>query len=195
MFTVQAQPVYRLPFASSGNVIELAIANESAMGISDCEVRIENAPAWLPFAQREQKISSLGAGEEGLAAFTFSVDKSAPVGAEQTVSFMVSNSKGESWRKEFRVVVTAPETFELFQNYPNPFNPTTSFGFQIANFGMVTLVIYDMLGREVAMLVNEELPPGSHNVVWDASNYPSGVYFYSLQAGSFLETRKMVLIK
>ncbi|MBE2216670.1 MAG: T9SS type A sorting domain-containing protein [Ignavibacteria bacterium] len=88
-----------------------------------------------------------------------------------------------------------PSEFILFQNYPNPFNPVTNFGFRIADFGMVKLTIYDALGKEIASVVNEELQPGSYNVDWDASNYPSGVYFYKLQSGDFVESKKMVLIK
>jgi hypothetical protein len=87
------------------------------------------------------------------------------------------------------------EEFSLSQNYPNPFNPATSFEFRIAEFGLAKLVIYDIMGREVATLVNEELRPGSYKADWDASSYPSGIYFYTLTAGSFTDTKKMVLIK
>ena len=88
-----------------------------------------------------------------------------------------------------------PNKFSLSQNYPNPFNPETKIVFRIAHFGFVTLKIFDVLGREVAALVNEELKPGSYEVNWNAANYPSGVYFYSLTTEGFAETRKMVLIK
>ncbi|MGH2574343.1 MAG: LamG-like jellyroll fold domain-containing protein [Ignavibacteria bacterium] len=95
-----------------------------------------------------------------------------------------------------------PEKFELFQNFPNPFNPITrikfdipDFGFRISNFGFTRLAVYDILGREVAVLVNEELKPGSFEVEWDASNYSSGVYFYKIEAGSFTDSKKMVLVR
>ncbi|HEY3250095.1 MAG TPA: T9SS type A sorting domain-containing protein [Ignavibacteria bacterium] len=98
-----------------------------------------------------------------------------------------------------------PETFSLSQNYPNPFNPTTNIGFRIADFGLVKLVIYDVLGREIQTLVNEELKPGTYEVEFparqslgaggDGSNLPSGVYYYTLSAGDFVQTKKMVLIK
>jgi hypothetical protein len=88
-----------------------------------------------------------------------------------------------------------PERFELHQNYPNPFNPTTHFGFRIAEFGLVRLTIYDALGREATVLVNENLKPGSYKVSWDGTNYPSGLYFYVLSAGNFTQTKKMVLVK
>ena len=88
-----------------------------------------------------------------------------------------------------------PDKFELMQNYPNPFNPTTTIGFQIPTSGFVTLKVFDLLGREVAMLVNEELRPGSYERQFDASNLASGVYLYRLQAGSFLQTRKLLLLR
>jgi photosystem II stability/assembly factor-like uncharacterized protein len=96
-----------------------------------------------------------------------------------------------------------PQTFALFQNYPNPFNPTTKIRFNIPHLrGVdaegrrgVLLKIYDALGREIEILVNEELNPGTYEIDWNASNYPSGVYFYSLTAGTFTQTKKMVVLK
>ncbi|MEO8512564.1 MAG: T9SS type A sorting domain-containing protein [Ignavibacteria bacterium] len=88
-----------------------------------------------------------------------------------------------------------PDSYALLQNYPNPFNPETHFGFRIPVFGLVKLTIYDALGKEVVTLVNKELQPGSYAAEWDASVYPSGVYYYKLESGSYAETRKMVLIK
>jgi photosystem II stability/assembly factor-like uncharacterized protein len=88
-----------------------------------------------------------------------------------------------------------PSCFELGQNYPNPFNPTTNFRFRIVDFGLVSLKVFDVLGREVTTLVNEVRAPGSYTVRWDGSGQPSGVYFYRLQAQGFVETKKMVLQK
>lgn len=88
-----------------------------------------------------------------------------------------------------------PDNYQLFQNYPNPFNPNTKIKFDITKHSNVRILIYDLLGREVATLVNEKLNPGSYKVEWDAANYPSGVYYYTLTTGDFRETKKMVLIK
>jgi len=96
-----------------------------------------------------------------------------------------------------------PDQFSLSQNYPNPFNPSTKIKFAIPlsrgvseGLGVFTkLLIYDMLGREIAVLVNEQLSPGIYEVNWNAGSYTSGVYFYKLQAGDFAETKKMVLVK
>ncbi|HTR82209.1 MAG TPA: T9SS type A sorting domain-containing protein [Bacteroidota bacterium] len=91
--------------------------------------------------------------------------------------------------------VSIPSGFALLQNYPNPFNPTTNLRFTIADFRFVSLKIFDALGREVAILVNETKKPGQYTVQWDGSGAASGVYFYTLRAGSFIQTKKMVLIK
>jgi photosystem II stability/assembly factor-like uncharacterized protein len=88
-----------------------------------------------------------------------------------------------------------PNSFSLSQNYPNPFNPTTIINFHLPVFSNVSLKIYDMLGSEVATLVNEELNSGVYEIEFDGSNYSSGVYFYSLSAGSYIETKKMILLK
>jgi photosystem II stability/assembly factor-like uncharacterized protein len=85
--------------------------------------------------------------------------------------------------------------FTLEQNYPNPFNPTTTIRYFIPNSEFVTLKVYDVLGNEVATLVNEEKPAGSYKVNFNAAKLSSGIYFYSLQAGSFTQTKKLILIK
>jgi hypothetical protein len=88
-----------------------------------------------------------------------------------------------------------PLQHTLLQNYPNPFNPTTNIELRIANFELVNLRVFDVLGKEVATLVNEVRPAGTYTVRWDASSLPSGVYFCRLQSGSYGETRKLILTK
>jgi hypothetical protein len=85
--------------------------------------------------------------------------------------------------------------FVLSQNHPNPFNPSTTINYQIPELSFVTLKVYDVLGNEVGTLVNEEKPIGNYEVEFDAISLTSGIYFYKLQAGSFVETKKMVLMK
>ena len=85
--------------------------------------------------------------------------------------------------------------FKLFQNYPNPFNPTTNIKYQIENNNFVTLKIYDILGREIKTLVNEKQSPGTYEVIFDGSGFPSGIYFCRINAGNFSDIKKMLLIK
>ena len=90
---------------------------------------------------------------------------------------------------------TLPVSSVLYQNYPNPFNPTTIISYSVPKRNFVTIKVFDTLGRQVAVLVKEEKPAGSYNVTFDGSKYSSGVYFYSITAGSFRQTKKMVLMK
>ncbi len=91
--------------------------------------------------------------------------------------------------------LSLPAEFSLSQNYPNPFNPSTKIKYSIKEQGNVKLIVYDILGREVATLVNEQKPAGNYEVTFDASRLSSGVYFYRLRAGSFVSTKKMILLR
>jgi hypothetical protein len=88
-----------------------------------------------------------------------------------------------------------PQEYQLSQNYPNPFNPSTTIKYQIPEVSSVTIKVYDVLGNEVAILVSEEKSIGSYEIEFNATGFSSGIYFYNLQAGSFMETKKMILLK
>jgi len=88
-----------------------------------------------------------------------------------------------------------PENLRLGQNYPNPFNPTTTFQFSIVNSQLTIVKVYDLLGREVATLVNEVKGPGVYTARFDASSLTSGIYFYRLRTPEFVETKKMLLLR
>jgi|WetSurMetagenome_2_1015567.scaffolds.fasta_scaffold02899_2 hypothetical protein len=110
---------------------------------------------------------------------------------------------GGVWRRPLSEMITSvegtsdvfPTQFSLEQNYPNPFNPSTTIRFQVPNSSFVNLKVYDVLGNEVATLVSEEKPAGSYEVKFDAAGLSSGIYFYKFQAGSLVETKKMILLK
>ncbi len=88
-----------------------------------------------------------------------------------------------------------PGEYRLEQNYPNPFNPLTKISYSLPKAGDVKLIIFDIIGREAATLINGFIVAGNHSVDFDASNLSSGVYMYKIQAGDFTETKKMILIK
>ena len=146
---------------------------------------------------------SVGAGESKVVAFAVAI---APDLNELT------NAVSAAREKYFDVIVDVPTNenekithFELLQNYPNPFNPTTNITYVIPSVIAsgakqsvalsVQLKIYDALGREVATLVNQKQTPGKYSVQFNAAELPSGVYFYTLRAGNFAQTKKMVLMK
>jgi len=88
-----------------------------------------------------------------------------------------------------------PIAYSLSQNYPNPFNPSTTIRYELPSRTDVVLKIFDLLGQEVATLVDEEKTAGRYEVLWHAARTASGVYFYRLQSGEFVETKKLVLLK
>ena len=92
-------------------------------------------------------------------------------------------------------VLQQPNSIELKQNYPNPFNPTTLIEYDLPNDGRILLTIHNLLGEEVARLVDKEQNAGLHKISWDASAMSSGIYFYNLQAGKLSRTKKMLLLK
>jgi hypothetical protein len=92
-------------------------------------------------------------------------------------------------------LISIPKSFFIHQNYPNPFNPSTTIKYQIPELSFVTIKVFDVLGNEIETLVSEEKPSGTYEITWYAENLPSGVYFYRLQAGDFIQTKKMVLMK
>jgi aminopeptidase N len=118
------------------------------------------------------------------------------IGDPQSISFDPGN-----WILKNTTIVTEvddaaiPREYSLEQNYPNPFNPITNIKFRISDFGFVSLKAYDVLGNEVATLVEEEKPAGSYEVEFSANGLSSGTYFYKLTAGSFTQTKKMILMK
>jgi hypothetical protein len=97
--------------------------------------------------------------------------------------------------KQFQDDKYVPSAFQLLQNYPNPFNPTTRIEFSLPKASRVILKIHDLLGKEIGTLINEKLPAGVHSTIWNATNYPTGIYFYRLQTENFSKTKKLLLIK
>ncbi|MBK7230438.1 MAG: T9SS type A sorting domain-containing protein [Ignavibacteriales bacterium] len=100
-----------------------------------------------------------------------------------------------AYSQEVEVEISTPLTFSLEQNYPNPFNPTTTIGYSIPSNNFVTIKLYDVLGNEVITLVNEQKQAGKYEMLYNASNLASGVYYYQINAGDFTQTRKLMLMK
>ena len=189
-----------IPFASKNNTIELSVENTTGMNASSIDVEVTNAPAWLIFTPRTFHVGEMAGKEEKIATLTFSIDKFAPIGQEQSLTVRVKSSTGQSWTKEIKVKVSPPDKFELYQNYPNPFNPTTTISYQLSANSKVSLKIYDILGREVMTLADGEQQAGYHQEVFDASRLASGVYVYRVvyidQSGKQASANKrMLLIK
>jgi hypothetical protein len=88
-----------------------------------------------------------------------------------------------------------PTVYKLYQNYPNPFNPSTTINFDIVKTGNVSIILYDILGREVQSLLNENVEPGRYKLTFSAENFASGVYFYRIRTSEFTDVKRMLLVK
>ena len=91
--------------------------------------------------------------------------------------------------------IILPDNYSLQHNYPNPFNPTTTISFSIPEFGFITITAYDITGKKLETLTNEVLNVGYYTISWNASSYPTGVYFIRMDSGGFTQTQKVVLLK
>jgi hypothetical protein len=198
--TEGGEQIHRVPFLSSGNVIELSVQNISELSLSGIIINVADAPSWMNFKSKQKTIGTITSNGESTAEFTFSVDKTSVLNKEQSISFTITTPAGEVWTKKVKIVVTPPERFELYQNYPNPFNPTTLINYQLPENGYVSLKVYDVLGKEVSTLVNEYKEAGYYQASFNASNLSSGVYFYQLDVKEkdgkvFTARKKFMLMK
>ena len=179
--------------ASAGGIAEVWLDSlDSGTKIAECT--ISNTGSWntyntfttnilLPVSGRHDvylKFRGTGASKLFMLQWLIFKDNSHP----ETLT-----SVGEFKTGQF------PKRFELGQNYPNPFNPTTNISFNLPLKSFVSLKIFDLLGREVATLINEEMSAGTYSRQWSATMMSSGIYFYQMQAGSFIDTKKLILLK
>jgi len=176
----QTDTVYTVPFASKGNTIELAVANPTSVTVSNITVALINSPGWIKFDSTNCRIAKIAGLTEQSATFSFSIDKDAPTGQKQRLTFQIT-AAGKQWTKEIAMKAGVPNQFELYHNFPNPFNPSTTISYQLPTDSKVSLKIYDLLGREVAILLDNQVKPaGYYEQQWNASRYASGMYIYRL---------------
>lgn len=183
--------VIRASSASSGGVVEVWLDSvDTGTRIARCT--ITPTGSWDVF---ETFSASVDVPVSGNHDVYLKFDGTASERLFMLQWFMFTGKAGTATSVDEERYGELPMQFELRQNYPNPFNPTTVIGYQLPADGWVTLGVYDVLGREVALPVNKEIRAGSHSVQWDATGYPSGVYFYRLTADGFVETKMLVLLK
>jgi len=191
---------HEIPFASHNNTIELAIENDSPVAIKAINVKVGNLPDWLTFKSDNAMLGRFAAWEKKTARFVFAVDQRAPVREKRTIGVLVTGADNQRWAGEITVMVTPPAKIDLFQNFPNPFNPVTTIGYVLPTDSHVRLSVYNLIGQEVASLVDGEEVAGYHQVTWNASSFASGPYISRMAArdGSgriVLLLRGMILMK
>jgi len=135
-----------------------------------------------------------------LGTVTFLADHKLGFEAVSIIDPTIVNENAEDWYSNpnptgINDETISAESYKLLSNYPNPFNPNTNIQFQIPNAGHVALSVYNSLGQQVATLIDRDMQSGLHNVTFNAAELPSGIYFYKIQAGSFVKMNKMLLLK
>jgi hypothetical protein len=194
---------------SSSPVVSLSFfhryATEANYDWCMVEVSSDNGETWQPIAEYTGTLSAW-------TQQTFDITRYANASSQMKIRFrLVSDAgvTGDGWYVDDIVITSycsspfvgiaqnnnTPGVFSLEQNYPNPFNPVTQIKYSIANDEFVKIKVFDVLGREVAVLVNENQKAGSYSTEFDGSNFASGLYLYKIQAGSFTDVKKMILIK
>ena len=191
---------YQIPFATTGNRIDLSVANVGQDKMDVVRVVASEKPDWLLLDTNEIILTQVHSAEDVIASFGFSVERDAPVGKNAVVRFDILSGSEVIGVKEFVLAVAAPTDAALDQNYPNPFSGRTTIGFDVPGDGYVSVAVYDMLGRQVDILIDEPRAPGHYKVQWDGSALASGMYFYVMKTrGSDGEVQllrnKMVVVR
>ncbi len=182
VITSAAAQTHTIPFATTGNVIELEVANTSDRSIENIDVVVE-APAWVSYRVEEVARTLEGSASEDIRVH-FDIADDAPVGEVAAITIEVLAAGIELAAKDVHLVVEAPTLTELRANYPNPFSIATTIPFLLAEQGEVELSVFDLLGRRVALLVDGNFPAGLHSTQWTGDGYGSGVYLTRLDARS-----------
>ncbi|MDR3667718.1 MAG: FISUMP domain-containing protein, partial [Ignavibacteriaceae bacterium] len=191
--TVSELPVELTKFTVSviGNNVLLNwnTATEVNTSSFDIEMKLQASNTW-------QIIASVSASGNSNSSKQYSfTDKKITTGKYNYRLKLVDFGGSSKYSNIVSVEIVAPAKFELGQNYPNPWNPTTTIRYQVPVNILVTIKAFDILGKEVATLVNELKPAGNYEVTLNGKNLSSGVYYYQMKAGTFFETKKFVLIK
>ena len=191
---------WQIPFASTDNTISLSVQNSSTLEAKSVTVSFNRLPTWLKFKETTFSIKSIAANSSGDAEFTFSVDKKAPVEKDTTLTATITTTDGQVWTKEIKISVGAPKEYKLYENFPNPFNPSTKIAFELPKASRVKLMIYDVVGREVAQVTDADYPPGYTELTWNGLNksnglVSSGVYFYRVSTEKWSKVKKMMMLK
>jgi uncharacterized protein (TIGR02145 family) len=175
---------------TNGNVkLNWNTATELNTSSFDVEKNTDGNTSW-------QKIASVKASGNSSSPVSYSyIDKIANAGKYNYRLKMIDNDGSYKYSSIVNADVLSPLTFELSQNYPNPFNPSTLIRYKTPISGLVSIKVFDALGKEVSTLVNEVKPSGNYEVSFNAKNLSSGIYYYQMRSGNFIETKKLTLIK
>jgi predicted GH43/DUF377 family glycosyl hydrolase len=189
--------------SSTAYTVKPFFKNEGASyTVNDLKVKISTVDNRFTIETDTISISSIAPGATAGATNDINISASSRFSGVFNLNFEIMSDGWTYWTDKISQAITGidevmhtPINYNLFHNYPNPFNPSTIIKYQIPASGLVTLKIYDILGNEVATLVNEEKAAGIYKIKFNASNLASGVYFYRITARNFFSTKKFILLK
>jgi hypothetical protein len=186
-------PVDLVSFIAQVNGNSVNLSWKTATEMNSAAFEIEKKQTGTSNWQKAGEVKAAGTSVSP-KNYSFS-DKGLKAGKLDYRLKMIDNNGTYKYSSVETVEVTAPENFELSQNYPNPFNPTTNISYKIPITGFVSLKVYNIIGKEIATLVNQEEPAGDYKVQFDTHNIASGTYFYKLNMGGVSLFKKMIVIK
>ncbi|HSD62694.1 MAG TPA: T9SS type A sorting domain-containing protein, partial [Ignavibacteriaceae bacterium] len=196
----QNSSAYDVQPGTKNNKINLTVANISETNpLQNIIIKPVDLPGDIVFKTTDRLIKQIEANKETEVVFEFDINRNAPVNKTDTLIFDITGDNNIFAQKEIILNFTAPKEYRLEQNYPNPFNPTTKIQYQLPFNSKVILKVYDILGEEVSTLVNEVQDAGYKEILFNGSNYSSGIYIYRITAqnngNTFTSVKKMVMVK
>ncbi len=209
--TNYAQNIYEVQPGIKNNQIVLELANISQTEEArNLKIELIKKSTNIKFNQTEKLIEKITEGTKKEVSFSFDVEYNIGKTKTDTIEFIITDNNTINITRQFIFSYTGPKEYKLEQNFPNPFNSTTKIRYSIASTPLslgeglgVRLIVYDILGNEIATLVNEKKEPGYYEVEFNAEQLSSGIYFYRLQSGnpststgqSYIQTKKMILLR
>ncbi|HLT48389.1 MAG TPA: T9SS type A sorting domain-containing protein [Rubricoccaceae bacterium] len=192
-----AATAHAVPYASRGNTLVLNLVRAGGAGPDTVDVTAADLPPWLRLTPQRARVA-LSHAEVPLR-FTFDVDEAAPVADTTALRFEITARTGQRWTKVVHVVVGAPQTFELEAARPNPFRTSAGVSFLVPEPSHVRLVLYDVLGRRLAVMADGEYEAGRHTVQVDGRQLASGVYVVRAEMeredGAEVRTQRLTLVR
>jgi len=189
---------------SRGNELLLEVKNSSNQPLPRVSVKVDESPQWVHFETKELRVAQvLKPKETRTVKFLFGVSQEVASETRGKVELLVEGA-GANWRKEILLTVLPatplPRVSALHQSSPNPLHQSAVISYQLSERARTSLKVYNLAGRLVKTLVNEEKPPGFYEVEWGGEDetgrfLPDGAYFYCLNAGDYISTRKLILLK
>ncbi len=193
---VSSLPVELTSFTATTTKSSATLAWQTATEVNNYGFDVERRTVGETVSGKWEKVGFVAGNGTSNSAHSYSyTDNAITAGTYVYRLKQIDNGGAYKYSNEAQVTIATPKSFALNQNYPNPFNPTTTISYDVPQQSNVKIAVYDIMGRELATLVNETKDVGSYQTVWNANKIASGVYFYRISAGAYTSVKKLVLLK